>query len=163
VLPESLAIKIRFAIEEIDRELAELDLLYKYAQHKDLDKIYTLAAAGALHGLYTGIESIFKMVQASYYGSAQNNRSWHHELLISVSHPLDNMRPLISLSSVEMLKEFLSFRHFYRNHYSSMLDPSQVREKLLRFPAVWEAVKNEIEQFMEAENSDNAASPSKTL
>ena len=102
-MPESLSIKLRFALGEIDRELADLQPLYDYANQKDLDRIYTMAAAGALHGLYGGVKSIFKMVQAGYY----------------------------------------------RNHYSSLLDPVEVRGKLLRFPAVWKAVKAQIERFME--------------
>ena len=49
---------------------------------------------------------------------------------------------------IDALKEFLSFRHFYRNHYSSRLDPGKVRDKLLRYPSLWRKIKQEINIFL---------------
>ena len=51
---------------------------------------------------------------------------------------------------LDALKEFLSFRHFYRNHYSSHLDPAKVRDELLRYTSLWLKIKQEINIFLSA-------------
>lgn len=149
MLPDNFKEDILFALSEIDRELAESELLFRLATLAPLDMIQTLAAAALLHGLYTGIEGILYRIHKTLYGRADSSIHWHRMLIDAVSRADSKNGPVLTEKTAENLRDYLAFRHRFRHSYGSTLDPMLVSAKLLQFPSVWAACKQEIIVFLE--------------
>jgi len=149
VLPEPLNLKLEFAIGEIELELSRLEPLFFYAGQRPLDYIEMIAAAGALHGLYSGIESLFLLIQKSLDGRVTHEHSaWHKELLRLMTLETPNRPAVLTQETAELLKDFLNFRHFFRHRYATSLDADIVKNKLQSFPPVWSRVHQELLTFL---------------
>ena len=108
---------INFELSQIKTELEIINLLKSILKTTDLDKIQIRAAASSLHSIYNGIEKIliFKIKDKNIKLSTEVR--WHSELLEVAS-----TEKIISNNTVERLKKYLGFRHFFRHNYGFMLD-----------------------------------------
>lgn len=149
MLPEPLRLKLEFAIGELEMEMSRLEPLFQYARQRPLDHIETIAAAGALHGLYSGIESIFLLIQKGLDGRVPHEHSaWHRELLRLMAQETSHRPAVLTRETADLLKDYLNFRHFFRHHYATSVDADLVRIKLNSFPPVWSRVHQELQIFL---------------
>ena len=97
--------KIEAEFENIERVLADLP------SPDSLKKLSSLELAGVaalIHNFYNGIENVFKQLVISKGLSIPQGPSWHIDLIeICVANQI------ISRTTSDMLKEYLSFRHFF--------------------------------------------------
>ncbi len=90
-------------------------------------------AAVALHGWYTGIETIFERVGRELDGSLPTGDRWHRELLVQMSAEIPGTRPrVIEAALVPELAALLSFRHFFRHAYAVTFEARHLRTELTR-------------------------------
>ncbi len=95
------------------------------------DRVLYLVAVSIEH-YYTGCEAIAERVARAFEGVPPPGPRWHQELLESMGYELPEIRgPLFSPTSVNSLRELLSFRHFMRHAYALDLDPMRL-ERLAR-------------------------------
>ena len=85
------------------------------------DPIERSALAAMLHSFYTGVENIFKRVAVEIDGALPEGESWHRELLDAMTRPSTGRREVISLPFRDLLREYLHFRHVFRQAYSFQL------------------------------------------
>jgi hypothetical protein len=73
------------------------------------------AAAGAmLHSFYTEIEKILKLIARVLDDEMPSSEAWHKQLLNQMSEGTTKRPAVLSPSLVEVLGEFLAFRHLFR-------------------------------------------------
>lgn len=76
------------------------------------------ALAAMLHSFYTGIENIFKRIVLESGGTLPSGEAWHRELLDAMSTPHSPNSSVISPHLHDRLREYLRFRHVFRQAYS---------------------------------------------
>lgn len=102
----------------------------------DVTEISALAAM--LHSFYTGIENLFKRVAVELDTSLPRGEYWHRQLLDSMTRPGPARPAAISESLRIVLRDYLDFRHVFRQAYTFQLrwekmnDLVQGCEKTLR-------------------------------
>lgn len=118
-------------MENIHREIISLEELYlqiepllKKGEVADgQEKVFYNRAAGSiLHDFYTGIEKIFCDIANKIDKGLPKTEDWHIRLLKSMVETKKNRSEVISLELMEELKEYLGFRHLFRNIYGIQLD-----------------------------------------
>ena len=73
---------------------------------------------------------------------------WHRELLRQMSFEIPELRPaVLSKESVNVLSEYLAFRHVVRNVYAFQFDPVRVERLVNGLPSVMSKVKADLESF----------------
>lgn len=102
----------------------------------------------SLHSFYNGLERIFETIARQLDPTFPSGERWHRDLLMQMGREIPGVRPaILSPDSVEMLDEFLAFRHLMRNIYTFHLNAERLRELLDRLPGAWQNVQADIEAF----------------
>jgi len=132
--------KIEAELENIERVLADLPKANSLKQLSLLE----LAGAGALiHNFYNGVENIFKQLVVSKGLSIPQGPSWHIDLVeICVANQI------ISQTTSDMLKEYLSFRHFFSHAYSFDVDEERIAPLLERIKDVHKTLVKDISKAL---------------
>lgn len=90
-------------------------------------------AAVALHGWYTGVETIFERIARELDGAVPTGDRWHRELLAQMTAEIPGTRPpVIPTTLVPDLAALLAFRHFFRHAYPVNFDEHHLRSELAR-------------------------------
>jgi hypothetical protein len=67
-----------------------------------------------LHSFYTEIEKILKIVAREWDGKEPSSNAWHKNLLNQMAEGTGRRPPILAPALVEVLSEFLAFRHLFR-------------------------------------------------
>jgi hypothetical protein len=67
-----------------------------------------------LHSFYTEIEKILKLIARHWDGDMPPSDAWHKHLLNQLSEAAVRRPAVLSPALVEVLSEFLAFRHLFR-------------------------------------------------
>ena len=141
---------------DIDRELRQLDSLAGECREA-LAGIETSPPAlelrgigSILHDFYCGVERVFERVAVEMDGELPHGRNWHIQLLERVAAPVETVRPAVVRSELsERLREYLRFRHLFRNVYGFELRWELCRELAEGVEGVLERFKGDMESFKE--------------
>lgn len=149
---------IKYLIKSIQQETSSLDelcsqinlFINKVEQADEESKIFYKRAAGSiLHDFYTGIEKIFREIGIRMDKSLPKGENWHIELLKSMATPQKKRNTVISQELMEKLKEYLGFRHLFRNIYGMELEWDKLKILLTKIRQdVWKRFKVEINLFV---------------
>ena len=152
-------------IENIRREinlLEELNLsiepLIKKVEVADKEEkiFYNRAGGSILHDFYTGIEKIFCDIANKIDKGLPKTEDWHIRLLKSMAEIKKNRPAVISLELMEKLKEYLGFRHLFRNIYGIQLDWDKLKILLLKIQEdIWPKLKGQLELFIKIMTEKN--------
>ncbi|WP_295427857.1 hypothetical protein [uncultured Thiodictyon sp.] len=84
-------------------------------------------AAVALHHAYGSIEAIMTRLARQLDGDLPAGADWHQSLLHVMGLAIEGVRPAVfSPESVRVLRELMSFRHFFRHAYAVDLDAGRL-------------------------------------
>jgi ribonuclease HepT-like protein len=109
------------------------------------------AIAAMLHAFYTGIENIFKRVALQLDGALPGGMSWHRELLGAMSLQNDNRAAVISEALRERLKDYLKFRHVFRQTYSFQLQWEKMSSLTLDCENTLRMLERDLDNFLPPE------------
>lgn len=137
-----------FSLEEI---YAQIEPLIKKAEDAKEEKVFYKRAAGSiLHDFYTGIEKIFCNIANKIDKGTSKTEDRHIKLLINMSESKKDRPEVISQELMEELKEYLGFRHLFRNIYGTELDRDKLRFLLVKIQeSLWTKLKQELNLFTE--------------
>ena len=148
--------RLVISAERIHQELADLEQVIARVERgmaaaqqrpEDLD-LYLDAVALNIHDFYTGLERIFRHIAATVDGSVPESGEWHRELLRQMSIELPQIRPrVLSAEVVQILDEYLGFRHVVRNIYAFQFDPERIEHLVIRLRPGFERVRAELLSF----------------
>jgi hypothetical protein len=137
---EQELIKLRESVAQIQR------LLVKVQHTGDQDYIGTIALH--LHSYYNGVERILYVVAQSIDNSVPQGEDWHQQLLIQMTLPIPNIRPvLIGESAYRELNEFRGFRHVVRSNYAFELEHERVLALAQKLSIGSQAFQDDCQRF----------------
>lgn len=145
--------KIQRIISEIREELEKTDeLVSEIGGHKSLrgkDTFYLRAVASILHDFYCGVERIFVRIAEELNGGIPEGANWHIQLLKDMELEIEKVRPpVISHDVGKRLREYLEFRHRFRNIYGFELEWEKMKGLKDGLSSVAKDFKNDLAQFL---------------
>ena len=108
-----LANKLRLGLEELSTVREQLSPLISLTD-ESAGVIERAAACAMLHSFYTEIEKILKLIAREWDGQMPSSDAWHKELLNQMGVATARRPVILSAAPVEVLSEFLAFRHLFR-------------------------------------------------
>lgn len=149
---------IKYLIESMQQEISSIDeicsqiglLINKGEQGDEESKIFYKRAAGSIiHDFYTGVEKIFREIAIKIDESLPKGDNWHIELLKSMATANEKRDAVISQELMEKLKQYLGFRHLFRNIYGMELEWEKLKILLTNIREnIWKRFKVEINSFI---------------
>lgn len=145
-MPE-LTAKIRVGLDELGIVRQQFEPLISISPDATVDVIQTSAACAMLHSFYTEIEKILKLIARDWDGHLPSSESWHRDLLVQMAHKTADRPPVLSVSLLEVLKEFLAFRHLFRGASIALMRWDKLQPLVARVEDTYEHAKSEFEAF----------------
>ena len=112
-MSSDLANKLRLGLEDLATVREQLSPLISLTD-ESAGVIERAAACAMLHSFYTEIEKILKLIAREWDGQMPSSDAWHKELLNQMAVATSLRPALLSAALVEVLSEFLAFRHLFR-------------------------------------------------
>jgi len=142
-----LATKIRVGLEELAIVRQQFEPLLTLPPEAVVGVMETSAASAMLHSFYTEIEKILKLIAREWDGRLPSSDSWHRDLLLQMSSATPKRPAVLSTSLVEMLKEFLAFRHLFRGASIALMRWEKLSPLVAKVDRAYEHAKSELETF----------------
>src|SRR3989338_247810 len=147
--------KIYRVISEVREELEKIDkLVLELKRHnsaKPGNSFYQRAVASILHDFYCGVERIFIRLAEELNGGIPEGENWHIQLLKDMGLEIEKIRPAVISNDIgKKLREYLEFRHRFRNIYGFELEWEKMKGLRERLPVVAEEFKKEMKQFLKS-------------
>jgi ribonuclease HepT-like protein len=103
-----------------------------------------------LHSFYSGIENCLKRIAIEIDGSVPSGDAWHSQLLKNMASAT-NLRPqVLSEALFESLREYLAFRHFFRQAYSFHFDWVKMSHLVLKAERTLRLFEVEMDSFLDS-------------
>ena len=140
--------QIKFKINDIDKLFSEYNLIFESAKEEDPDLFNMTILGTVLHSFYNGLENIFDIIAKNIDGNVPTGSKSHQELLHQMASENGNRNEVINEKLYLKLREYASFRHFYRHAYSFQLNWEKMRPLVDDVHTVWQNVKSCLEKFI---------------
>ncbi len=135
--------------EQLRRLLATHEPLVRKCADSEPDAIELSALAAMLHSFYTGIENIFRRVQLELGEELPQGPGWHRQLLHAMTRSGRSRPPVISSGLEESLRDYLAFRHVFRQAYAFQLKWARMSQLVLRCEATLAWLEKELGAFLD--------------
>jgi len=146
---KNLKKQIEIEIENLERLVKEIILVTDRFTDKP-DFIETRAAGSIIHDFYCGVEKIFKRIAIYINHELPKGDDWHTDLLLQMARPAETIKTVvISEELLEKLKEYLRFRHLFRNIYGFELRWERFKNLSLSAQAVLSELKDNLNGFID--------------
>ena len=140
--------QIIFKINDIDKLFSEYELIFQKIQNNIPDLFDMTILGSVLHSFYNGLENIFEIIAKKIDKKVPSGNKSHQELLHQMSIKMSNRDEVIHEKSYLKLREYATFRHFYRHAYSFQLNWEKMKPLIDDVHIVWKAVKECLENFI---------------
>lgn len=155
ILIDSLIKNIHQEISSLEELYSQIGPLIEKAEAAGSEEriFYNRAAGSILHDFYTGIEKVFCEIANKIDRDLPKTEDWHIRLLRTVAEDKKERPRVISLRLMEELKEYLGFRHLFRNIYGAELNWDKLKILLVKIQDnLWKRLKDELNLFMKRIN-----------
>ena len=142
-----LATKLRVGLEELAIVRQQFEPLVSMSSEANVGVIETSAACAMLHSFYTEIEKILKLVARDWDGDLPASDSWHRDLLVQMSTATPRRPAVLSKGLVDVLNEFLAFRHLFRGASIALMRWEKLHPLVAKVDRTYECTKTELEAF----------------
>ena len=140
--------QIRFKINDIDKLFLEYDLIFKKIEMQTPDLFDMTILGSVLHSFYNGLENIFEIIAKNIDGIVPNGNKSHQELLHQMASENSKRNEVLNEELYLKLREYATFRHFYRHAYSFQLNWEKMNPLIDNLQTVWNEVKLNLENFI---------------
>lgn len=91
------------------------------------EALFLDAVALNLHDFYSGLERVLQYIATHVDRHVPSGGDWHRELLRQMQIEIPDIRPaILSARTVQVLDEYLRFRHIVRNVYTFEFDADRL-------------------------------------
>jgi hypothetical protein len=142
-----LAKKIRLGLEELATVREQLTPLVSLTD-ASAGVIERAAACAMLHSFYTEIEKILKLIAREWDGQMPSSDGWHKDLLNQMSAATSRRPAVLSAPLVEILSEFLAFRHLFRGASIALMRWEKLAPLIAKVGRTFEQTDAEIQAFV---------------
>lgn len=139
--------QIKFNINEIDKLLMEYDLIFKKVKMHVPDIFDMTILGSVLHSFYNGVEKIFEIIAKNVDNKVPIGNKSHQELLRQMLISTDKRGPIIDECIYINLREYATFRHFYRHAYSFQMNWEKMRGLVENIHLIWKDLKQSLEKI----------------
>lgn len=147
--------KVELALLELRRITeAHAQIIRKSETTEPPTPIELSAAAYMLQSIYTWVENIFKRVAQDIDGNVPETHAWHRDLLLAMSRATENRPAVISHDLLEVLRDYMGFRHFSRNASTLFLDWDEMVPLVRRANSMIEKLSEELSRFLSKVEED---------
>ena len=101
-----------------------------------------------LHSFYNGLENIFEIIAKNIDDNVPNGNKSHQELLHQMASENSSRNEIINEEMYLKLREYATFRHFYRHAYSFQLNWEKMRPLVDNINIIWEEIKKCLNNFI---------------
>jgi hypothetical protein len=143
-----LAAKIELGLDNLATVREQLTPLISQLPNAQGGAIETAAACAMLHSFYTEIEKILKLIAREWDGEMPASDAWHKALLNQMSAPTDTRPAVVSPALVEVLSEFLAFRHVFRGASIALMRWTKLSPLLAKVDETYDRFRSEIDSFV---------------
>ena len=148
---ELIALKQRIEIEvsNVERTAQRVQDAWENAHRFPEQQSYYLdSVALNLHSFYNGLERIFEIIARRVDPIFPSGEHWHRNLLEQMTKEIPEARPaLLSAKTLDLLDDFLAFRHLVRSLYAFNLDAERLKHLVDRLPEALSHAKQNITDF----------------
>ena len=145
----ALAARLQRELAELARVVERVQARLQEARHHPHEEAYLEGAALNVHAFYTGVEHMLEDIARTVDGDLPSGGDWHRLLLVQMAAEIPGVRPpVLSAETYACLDALRTFRHVIRNVYTFNLDPERVLTLAERVPPCYEAVRADIERFL---------------
>ena len=140
--------QINFKINNIDKLFKEYELIFEKIKVQEPDLFDMTIIGSVLHSFYNGIENIFEIIAKNIDKSIPTGNKSHQELLHQMASENNKRSELISEELYFRLREYATFRHFYRHAYSFQLNWLKMKPLVDNMYFTWDEVKASLNNLM---------------
>lgn len=140
--------QIKFKINDIDKLFFEYDLIFKKIEIETPNLFDMTILGSVLHSFYNGLENIFEIIAKNIDNSVPMGNKSHQELLHQMASENKMRKEIVNKELYLKLKEYATFRHFYRHAYSFQLNWEKMKPLVDNISDVWIDVKQSLENFI---------------
>ncbi len=141
---DKLIKQIEVELEQLSRLVRDNLPLINTAGEKTPSKVELAALAAFLHSFYTGIENIFGRIYAEMYGRKAAGEAWHRDLLQAMAQGKEGAAPFISQNLCNILSEYMTFRHVFRQAYTFNIHWDKMKPLVLACETVFKELSDEL-------------------
>ncbi|SPE29688.1 conserved hypothetical protein [Candidatus Sulfopaludibacter sp. SbA3] len=146
-MSRELATKIRVPLEELAIVRQQFEPLLSMPSEANIGVIETSAASAMLHSFYTEIKKVLKLVAREWDGHLPSSDSWHKDLLSQMSEATPTRPAVLSKGLIEVLNEFLAFRHLFRGASIALMRWEKLHPLVAKIDRTYERTRSELEAF----------------
>jgi hypothetical protein len=143
-----LAKKLRLGLEELATVREQFTPLIALPQDSSVGVIERAAACAMLHSFYTEIEKILKLIARDWDMQMPSSDAWHKELLNRMSQATDKRPAILSPALLEVLGEFLAFRHLFRGASIALMRWEKIAPLVAKVERTYDQTQAEIGAFL---------------
>ena len=147
-MSRDLAKKLRLGLEELATVREQLTPLASLSPGASVGVIERAAACAMLHSFYTEIEKILKLVAREWDGQLPSSDTWHKDLLNQMSQATAERPAVLSPALVEVLSEFLAFRHLFRGASIALMRWEKLSPLVAKVGQTYDQTEAEIGAFV---------------
>ena len=140
--------QIKFKISDIDKLFSEYELIFEKVNSMEPDLFDMTILGSVLHSFYNGWENIFEIIAKNIDGNVPTGNKSHQELLHQMARENSIRNEIIDEDLYLKLREYATFRHFYRHAYSFQLNWEKMRPLVDNVQITWKEIKNSLEKFI---------------
>ena len=146
--------QIEFKINDIDKLFLEYELIFKKIETEIPDLFDMTILGSVLHSFYNGLENIFEIIAKNIDGNVPSGNKSHQELLHQMASENSSRNEIVNEELYLKLREYATFRHFYRHTYSFQLDWDKMKNLVDNIHIVWEEVKQVLKDFINSDSEE---------
>ncbi len=140
--------QIEFKIKDIDKLFSEYELIFKKIELESPDLFDMTILGSVLHSFYNGLENIFEIIAKNIDKTVPTGNKSHQELLHQMASENNVRSEIIDENLYLKLREYATFRHFYRHAYSFQLNWEKMKSLVNNIYSIWNEVKLKLQQFI---------------
>lgn len=140
--------QVNFKLNDIDRLFSEYELIFEKIKVEEPDLFDMTILGSVLHSFYNGLENIFEIIAKNIDKNVPSGNKSHQELLHQMASENSFRHEVISEDLYLKLREYATFRHFYRHAYSFQLNWEKMKPLVDNINSVWEETKNTMLSFL---------------
>ncbi len=147
---QAMSTRFEGEIRDLDILVQRIKRAWAFARTSAAEQdMFLDSVALGLHGLYSGLESLFLQVATHLDDNVPHGDGWHAQLLTQMQAESQVRPALIAHSDVDFLDELRRFRHLVRNVYAYNLLPDRIEPLVQKVANQWPQLRAELVAFGE--------------
>lgn len=148
MLRNELKYKVSFEIGEIESLLRTYESLLNTIEYKKPDIVEMSALAMMLQAFYNAMEKIFLTIARDVDMTIPRGSKFSRDLLVQMAKNNNYRVNVLTVSTAELLYEYMAFRYFCQRSYSFNLKWEKIDRLCLQFKDNWNMIRRELSNFV---------------